>query len=58
MAIFEPIETSGARRKLRLRSTVTLEPIGELECATAEDVRAAVDRARKAPSAWARSSTQ
>ena len=54
MAIFESVESAGPRRKLRLRSTVTLEPIGELECATPEDVRAAVERARKAQSDWAK----
>ena len=56
MAIFEPVESDGTRRKLRLKSPVTLEPIGELECATPEDVRAAVDRARKAQSDWAKRS--
>ena len=54
MAIFESIESAGPRRKLRLTSPVTLQPIGEIECATAEDVRAAVDRARKAQSDWAK----
>ena len=48
MAIVEPVASTGPRRRLRLRSTVTLEPIGEIECASAEDVRAAVERARKA----------
>ncbi|NNL86768.1 MAG: aldehyde dehydrogenase family protein, partial [Myxococcales bacterium] len=56
MAIFEAIESDGPRRKLRLTSPVTLEPIGELECATADDVRAAVERARKAQSDWAKRS--
>lgn len=58
MAIFEPVDTSGPRRKLRLTSTVTLEPIGELECATPEDVRSAVERARKAQSDWAKRSIE
>jgi succinate-semialdehyde dehydrogenase/glutarate-semialdehyde dehydrogenase len=53
MAIVEPIASAGPRRRLRLRSPVTLEPIGEIECASAEDVRAAVERARKAQPAWA-----
>ncbi len=53
MAIFEPIETPGPRRRYRIKSPVTLQPIGELECATAADVRAAVERARKAQAAWA-----
>ena len=47
MAIYEAIESSGPRRRLRLRSPVTLEPIGEFECASAEDVRAALDYAAR-----------
>ncbi len=54
MAIIEVMESSGPRRRLRARSPVSLEPIGEFECATAEDVRLAVERARKAQSDWAR----
>lgn len=53
MAIVEPLESSGPRRRLRLRSPVNLEPIGEIECASAEDVRGAVERARKAQAGWA-----
>lgn len=54
MAIVTPVETpAGARRRLRLSSPVTLEPIGEIEVQTAEDVRAAVETARKAQPAWA-----
>jgi acyl-CoA reductase-like NAD-dependent aldehyde dehydrogenase len=53
MAIVEPIESGAARRRLRLRSPVTLEPIGEIECASAEEVRGAVERARKAQAGWA-----
>ena len=53
MAIVEAIESTGSRRRLRARSPVTLEPIGEFDCATPEDVRAAVERARKAQHAWA-----
>jgi len=52
MAIYEAIDSPGPRRRLRLRSPVTLEPIGELECASEEDVRAALERARKAQPAW------
>ena len=48
MAIVEPVESSGPRRRLRVRSPVTLEPIGEFDCASDDDVRAAVERARKA----------
>ncbi len=36
----------------RLRSPMTLEPIGELTCATAADVQAAMARARAAQPAW------
>jgi acyl-CoA reductase-like NAD-dependent aldehyde dehydrogenase len=53
MAIVEPIEPGSGPRRLRLRSPVTLEPIGEIECASAEEVRGAVERARKAQAAWA-----
>jgi acyl-CoA reductase-like NAD-dependent aldehyde dehydrogenase len=53
MAIVEPIESAGPRRRLRALSPVTLEPIGEFDCATAEDVRNAVERARKAQREWA-----
>ncbi len=53
MAIYEPIEPRGARRRYRLRSPVDREPIGELECMTASDVALALERARKAQPAWA-----
>jgi len=53
MAITEPIASQGPRRRLRLRSPVSLEPIGEIECASGEDVKAAVERARKAQPGWA-----
>jgi acyl-CoA reductase-like NAD-dependent aldehyde dehydrogenase len=54
MAIVTPIETpTGARRRLKLVSPVRLEPIGEIEVQTSEDVCAAVEIARKAQPAWA-----
>ncbi|UCE86943.1 MAG: aldehyde dehydrogenase family protein, partial [Deltaproteobacteria bacterium] len=54
MAIVTPVETPpGVRRRLRLGSPVTLEPVGEIEVQGAEDVRAAVARARAAQPAWA-----
>src|SRR5258706_8827592 len=53
MAIYEPIESRGPRRRYRLRSPVDCEPIGELECMTQSDVAAALERARKAQPAWA-----
>jgi succinate-semialdehyde dehydrogenase/glutarate-semialdehyde dehydrogenase len=52
MAIVESISAAGPRRRYRSVSPVTLAPIGEFECASAEDVRAAVERARKAQGAW------
>ena len=52
MAIVESIPATGSRRRYRAVSPVTLAPIGEFECASAEDVRAAVERARKAQAAW------
>ena len=52
MSIYEPIESSDTRRHLQLRSPITLEPSGELVCANAEDVAAAVARARAAQPAW------
>ena len=53
MGIVEPIGSGGDRRRLRVRSPVSLEPIGEFECANAADVKAAVERARKAQVEWA-----
>src|SRR5262249_27194598 len=53
MAIYEAIDPAGLRRRYRLRSPVDREPIGELECMTASDVAAALERARKAQPAWA-----
>lgn len=54
MAIFERMETApGQRRKLRLKSPVTLEVLGEIECASKEDVEAAVAKARAAQKEWA-----
>ncbi|HJO23701.1 MAG: aldehyde dehydrogenase family protein [Myxococcota bacterium] len=53
MAIVEAAESSGPRRRLRALSPATLEPIGEFDCATPDDVRGAVERARKAQAGWA-----
>ncbi len=53
MAIVEAIETSpGAPRRLRLRSPVTLESIGEIKVTTELEVAAATERARKAQRDW------
>ncbi len=56
MSIYESIESTDSRRHLQLRSPVTLEPTGELVCANAEDVAAAIRRAREAQPAWAATS--
>jgi succinate-semialdehyde dehydrogenase/glutarate-semialdehyde dehydrogenase len=54
MAVVERLpDAAGGRRRLRLRSPATLEPIGEIEVQTADDVRAAVERARKVQPTWA-----
>jgi succinate-semialdehyde dehydrogenase/glutarate-semialdehyde dehydrogenase len=54
MAIVQPIETApGSRRRLALSSPSNLEPIGEIEVQTADDVREALERARKAQPEWA-----
>jgi succinate-semialdehyde dehydrogenase/glutarate-semialdehyde dehydrogenase len=54
MAIVTPVEApEGARRRLKLASPATLEPIGEIELQTPEDVTNALAAARKAQPAWA-----
>jgi succinate-semialdehyde dehydrogenase/glutarate-semialdehyde dehydrogenase len=54
MAIVTPVETpSSGRRRLALANPATLEPVGEIEVQNADDVRAAVGRARRAQPAWA-----
>jgi succinate-semialdehyde dehydrogenase/glutarate-semialdehyde dehydrogenase len=53
MAIVTPIETPpGARRRLRLSSPATGDTLHEITVANADDVRAALERARKAQPAW------
>ena len=52
MAIVEALEPTAARRRLRVKSPVTLEPLREFEVCTADDVREAVARAREAQVAW------
>jgi succinate-semialdehyde dehydrogenase/glutarate-semialdehyde dehydrogenase len=56
MSIYEVIESNDSRRHLQLRSPVTLEPTGELVCANADDVAAAIAKARDAQQAWAKTS--
>ncbi len=54
MAILEPVtESITGRRRLRLTSPARLEPIGEIEIATAADVELALERARKVQPEWA-----
>jgi succinate-semialdehyde dehydrogenase/glutarate-semialdehyde dehydrogenase len=53
VALYEEIDHGGPRRRLRLRSPIDLEPIGEIDCANAQDVGVAVERARKAQIDWA-----
>jgi acyl-CoA reductase-like NAD-dependent aldehyde dehydrogenase len=53
MALFEAISQESGRREYLVKSPVTLERIGEFRCATTEEVRAAVARARKAQGEWA-----
>src|SRR3990172_1929102 len=53
MAIVTPIETPpGGRRRLRLSSPATRESLHEISVANADDVRAALEHARKAQPAW------
>jgi acyl-CoA reductase-like NAD-dependent aldehyde dehydrogenase len=53
MAIVTPVEApQGSRRRLLLSSPATREPLHEIAVANADDVRAALERARKAQPAW------
>ncbi|MFK8048704.1 MAG: aldehyde dehydrogenase family protein [Halioglobus sp.] len=56
MSIYEPIESSDARRHLQMRSPINMEPTGELICANEDDVAAAIQKARKAQPVWAKTS--
>ena len=54
MALFEQLPSvDSEHRRYNIKSPVTLESIGEIEAASPEEVRAAVDRARKAQREWA-----
>ncbi|MFO0689241.1 MAG: aldehyde dehydrogenase family protein [Myxococcota bacterium] len=53
MALFEAIQTTDGRRRYDVKSPVTLQSIGQFDCATPDEVRAAVARARKAQREWA-----
>ena len=53
MAIVTPLEpAAGTRRRLGLANPATLEPIGEIEVQTADDVRTALERAREVQPEW------
>jgi acyl-CoA reductase-like NAD-dependent aldehyde dehydrogenase len=53
MAIVTPVQTpQGARRRLCVSCPATLEPIGEIELQTGQDVHAIVAKARRAQSSW------
>lgn len=57
MAVLEPItESADGHRRLRLSGPARLEPLGEIELATAADVAVASERARKVQPEWASSS--
>jgi len=51
MAIVQTVEGDG-RRRLRVASPATEQPIGDLPVTTGDEVRAAVTRARRAQPAW------
>jgi acyl-CoA reductase-like NAD-dependent aldehyde dehydrogenase len=54
MAVVEQIGASAeGRRRLRLSNPASLAAVGEIEVQTAADVKAAVERARKAQPGWA-----
>ena len=55
MAIVEPLSSlsEAGRRRLAIKSPVTLKRIGEIEVQTAGDVADAVRRGREAQPAWA-----
>ncbi len=55
MAILKPIEEPRelhGRRRIEVYNPATLEKTGEIEVSTASDVKAAVERARKAAEGW------
>ncbi|MEZ4353652.1 MAG: aldehyde dehydrogenase family protein [Myxococcota bacterium] len=53
MALFQAIPSDGGHRRYDVKSPVTLESIGQFDCATDVEVRSAVERARKAQREWA-----
>ena len=53
MALFEKVQSESDHRRYEIKNPITLESIGAFEAATAEEVRGAVSRARKAQAEWA-----
>ena len=53
MALFTEIPAEGDGSRYDIKSPVTLESIGQFQSATADEVRAAVERGRKAQREWA-----
>ena len=53
MALFAQIPSDDDRRVFDIKSPVTLESIGQFQAATDDEVKAAVDRARRAQREWA-----
>jgi acyl-CoA reductase-like NAD-dependent aldehyde dehydrogenase len=56
MAIVQPVETGNGHRRLRVTNPANNETIGELNVDAAEEVGAAIARARAAQPAWAATS--
>jgi acyl-CoA reductase-like NAD-dependent aldehyde dehydrogenase len=55
MALLEPVDAPRelhGRRRLEVRNPATLERIGEIEVASEDDVRLAVEQAREAAAGW------
>ena len=53
MALFAEIQSEDANRRFDVKSPVTLESIGQFQAAGSEEVKAAVERGRKAQREWA-----
>ena len=53
MALFAEIQSEDATRRFDVKSPVTLESIGQFQAAGPEEVKAAVERGRKAQREWA-----
>ena len=52
MAIVQPVPTDSGPRRLRVTSPATGETIGDIRVTPADEVRAAIARARAAQPAW------